>query len=197
MELVLATHNLHKIREFREMFKKIKTLDILSLVDFPDYQLPEETGKTFLENAKLKAEHASKVLNKFVLADDSGLVVPSLNGEPGVFSKRYAGENATCADNRKKLLQKMNHLNGVQRAAYFECCLALKGPSKEIKTVTGIVEGTISETEKGRHGFGYDSLFVKNDYEKTFAELDESVKNKISHRWKAFEKMKIYLESII
>ena len=196
MELVLATHNLHKIREIREMLKEIKHLDVISLLSFPEYQLPEETGDTFLENATLKAEHAAKALNKWVLADDSGLVVPSLEGKPGVTSKRYAKEDASDADNRKKLLKEMEGKNDLGRSAYFECCLVLAGPEGVKKSVTGTVEGAITQQEKGNNGFGYDSLFRKNDYDKTFAELDEQTKNRISHRRKAFDKLLPLLETL-
>lgn len=195
MEIVIASHNMHKIREFRDMFKSMKNIDLLSLINFPKYSLPEETGKTFAENALLKARHASSHLKKWVLADDSGLVVPMLKGEPGVFSSRYAGENATDIDNRQKLLQKMQHLTGLERAAYFECCLALCSPEGFEKTVTAVCEGMILDEERGRNGFGYDSLFQKHDYDKTFAELDEAVKNRISHRLKAFDKIAILIES--
>lgn len=189
MEIIIASHNVHKLREFREMFKSIKGLDILSLHQFPNYIPPEESGKTFLENATLKASHAASQLKKWVLADDSGLVVPCLNGAPGVLSRRYAGIDATDADNRKKLLREMSGLAEVSRSAYFECCLALYSPEGKEKVVTGICEGHILCEERGRNGFGYDSLFVKNDYDKTFAELDETLKNRISHRHKAFEKL--------
>ena len=103
MELVIATKNLHKLREYRVLLKKIEGLDILSLKDFPDYVPVEETGKTFEENAELKAKDAAKKLGKFVLADDSGLVIPALDGEPGIFSARYAGKDATDLENRKEL----------------------------------------------------------------------------------------------
>ena len=196
MELVLASHNLHKVREFREMLKPFKNIDALSLIDFPDYRLPEETGSTFAENALLKADHASKALNKWVLADDSGLVVPSLEGRPGVYSKRFAGEEATCGDNRLKLIQEMENFTDLQRSAYYECSLVLVGPEGFVKTTTGMVEGTIAIAEKGRNGFGYDPLFLKNDYDKTFAEIDETTKNKISHRRKAFEKLSVTLETL-
>ncbi|MFQ5444884.1 MAG: RdgB/HAM1 family non-canonical purine NTP pyrophosphatase [Waddliaceae bacterium] len=196
MDLVLATHNLHKIREIREMLKEIKHLDVLSLSSFPDYKLPEETGETFLENATLKAEHAAQALNKWVLADDSGLIVPVLDGQPGVVSKRYAKEDASDADNRKKLLKEMEGRNDLERSAYFECCLALASPEGIKKTVSGSVEGTITRHEKGRNGFGYDSVFRKNDYEKTLAELDEQTKNRISHRRKAFDKLLPVLETL-
>lgn len=196
MEIVIASHNVHKIREFREMLKSIKHFDVLSLLNFPQYSLPEETGKNFKENAVLKAEHAAKALNKWVLADDSGLVVPALNGEPGIYSRRYASDDATDAENRQKLLAKMKGLTGDSRGAYFECGLALAGPEGLKKYVSGTSEGIILEEERGRHGFGYDSLFVKTDYDKTFAEIDEATKNKISHRRKAFEKMSNTLETL-
>jgi XTP/dITP diphosphohydrolase len=196
MEIVLATANLHKVREFREMFKSLSHLDVISLVQFPHYTAPEETGADFKENAILKAEHAAKSLKRWVLADDSGLVVPALKGEPGVFSRRYAGETATDAENRKKLLQNMQHLEDVERSAYFECCLAIANEEGLKKCVTGLCEGTIIKEEKGRNGFGYDALFVKYDYEKSFAELEESTKNRISHRRKAFERLIPFLENL-
>lgn len=197
MDIVIASHNLHKIREFREMFKTLKrSHDLLSLLNFSSYRLPPETGNTLQENALIKARDAANTLNKWVLADDSGLVVPKLDGAPGVHSKRYAGENATDAENRQKLLTEMAHLTNLERAAYFECCLVLCGPDGQEKCVKGVCEGTIITEERGRNGFGYDSLFVKNDYEKTFAEMDESTKNRISHRHKAFEKLIITLETL-
>lgn len=196
MEIVLATSNSHKIREFKDMFKHFPHLELLSLHQFPHYQLPEEVGKTFQENAILKAEHAAKALNKWVLADDSGLVVPALKGEPGVFSSRYAGLDATDADNRKKLLKNMQHLEDLARSAYFECCLAIASPEGLKKCVIGNCEGYILEHERGRNGFGYDALFIKHDYDKTFAELDEGTKNRISHRRKAFERLTLFLENL-
>lgn len=196
MEIVIASHNLHKVREFREMLKTLKNLDVLSLVDFPDYKLPPETGSTFLENANIKAQHAAGTLNKWVLADDSGLVVPALGGQPGVYSQRYAGDDATDSENRQKLLKEMKNLEEENRHAYFECCLSLANPQGIVKTVTGTVEGRIALKEVGRNGFGYDPIFIKNDYTKTFAQLDEATKNKISHRRKAFEKMASKLESL-
>lgn len=196
MQLVLATHNLHKIREFREMLKPLKGFDILSLSNFPHYNLPEETGTTFEENAVLKAVDAAKALNLWVLADDSGLVVPALNGAPGVYSARYAGEDATDSENRQKLLEAMTKLSGEHRYAYFECVLALAGPDGVKKCVSGKVEGMIAPLEKGRNGFGYDPLFIKHDYDKTFAELTEDIKNKISHRRKALERLLPVLEGL-
>jgi XTP/dITP diphosphohydrolase len=196
MEILLASNNLHKIREFRDMFKSLTHLQLISLHPFSHYVAPEETGTTFRENAILKAEHAARQLNHWVLADDSGLVVPALQGEPGVRSKRYAGPDATDLENRQKLLQEMEELSGQARTAYFECCLAIANPTGIKKCVEGICEGHIIKEPRGRHGFGYDSLFVKNDYEKTFAELDDTIKNRISHRRKAFERLLNFLETL-
>ncbi len=196
MELVIASTNLHKIREFKEMFRGISSLDILSLRDFPEYVQCEETGKTLEENAILKAEHAAKALSRWVIADDSGLSVPALQGAPGVHSARYAGLKATDADNRKKLLTEMGSLQGEQRVAYFECCIALAGSHGLVKCVQGSCEGHISSHEKGGNGFGYDPLFIKTDYDKTFAELDEKTKNRISHRRKALDKILLVIEGL-
>jgi len=196
MEIVIASTNLHKVREFRDMFKLFKGLDILSLLNFPNYQPLQEEGKSFEEIAILKAEHAAKALNKLVLADDSGLVVPALRGSPGVFSRRYAGEDASDTENRKKLLQEMQKMSHLERSAYYECCLALAGPQGIVKCVKGICEGRIINEERGRNGFGYDSLFVKNDYDKTFAQINEATKNRISHRRKAVDKLVPILETM-
>lgn len=196
IELVIASKNVHKIREFKEILNNLKQFDLLSLLDFPNYTPPEETGKTFADNATLKAVHAAQFLNKLVIADDSGLVVPSLQGEPGVYSARYAGKNATDADNRKKLLSNMEDIEEEKRNAYFECCLAVASHQGLQKIVCAICEGRIIKKERGGGGFGYDPIFVKNDYNKTFAELGSSVKNKISHRRKALDKLLNYLESL-
>lgn len=196
MEIVIASTNLHKIREFRDILKVIPTIEVLSLMQFPDYVAPPETGKTFQDNANIKAEHAAKALGKWVLADDSGLVVPALNGLPGVNSRRYAGEDATDAENRKKLLDEMQHLMEMQRAAYYECCLSIASPEGLKKSVTGTCEGIILTEDRGNNGFGYDYLFIKEGYDKTFAEISESTKNRISHRRKAVEKLLATLEAL-
>lgn len=197
MKLVIASRNIHKIREFRAMLKKVIDLDILSLIDFPHYIPPPETGSSFEENAKAKAEHAAKTLNHWALADDSGIVVPALHGVPGIFSRRYAGENATDKENRLKLLKEMSHLQESARQAYFECWIALASPEGMKKIAKGISEGMIIEQERGSLGFGYDSIFVKHEYGKTFAELEEETKNRISHRRKALDKILPTLEAIL
>lgn len=196
MEILLATHNLHKIREFKEMLKSLSYFEVISLHQFPDYVSPEEKGVTFRENAILKAEDAAKKLGYWALADDSGLVVPALQGQPGVHSRRYAGPQATDADNRKKLLAAMSHLQQYERTAHFVCGLAVANPKGLQKYVEGFCEGFILEEPRGRNGFGYDPLFVKNEYDKSFAEIDESIKNRISHRRKAYERISTYLENL-
>lgn len=196
MELVIASHNLHKVREFRELLKRFKQIDVFSLLNFSSYALPLEEGETFEEIAVQKALHASKTLQKWVLADDSGLVVPALNGEPGIRSRRYASEDATDAENRKLLLEKMHDLKEGQRAAYFECCLVLAAPEGVKKIVTGTCEGEIIGEERGMSGFGYDMVFIKNGYKETFGQLKEVVKNQVSHRYKALEKLFPILETL-
>jgi XTP/dITP diphosphohydrolase len=197
MKLVLATRNIHKVRELKGMLKKSSfSLDILSLLDFPHYQSPEEEGSSFEENAVLKAEDAARALNLWALSDDSGLVVPVLGGRPGVHTARFAGKNASDKENRRKLLMEMEGIKGVNRHAYFECVLALAAPEGLKKTVRAVCEGMIANEEKGRNGFGYDSLFLKHEYSKTFAELEEEVKNLVSHRRKAFDKLLPFIEGL-
>lgn len=197
MDLVIATTNPHKVREIRSFLRGRLKLELYSLVDFPHYTQPAETGTTFRENAHLKATHAVKALQKWVLADDSGLVVPALQGEPGVYSARYAGPQATDKDNRKKLLEAMKNLDEGRRQAYLECSLVLLSPEGYEKSFSGIVEGTITQEERGGNGFGYDPLFLKYGYNLTLAELsNEELKNKISHRGKALQKLLVALEGI-
>lgn len=197
MQLVIASRNVHKIRELRAMLKAYKFLDVLSLLDFPHYIPLPETGKSFEENSSQKAVHAAKTLNRWALADDTGLVVPALQGAPGIYSARYAGEYATDRENRKKLLTEMKNIAEPDRQGYFECWIAIAAPQGELKKcVRGVCEGTILSEEKGGKGFGYDSLFVKYEYGKTFSELEETLKNRISHRRKALDKLHLFLESI-
>ncbi|HSW87248.1 MAG TPA: XTP/dITP diphosphatase [Rhabdochlamydiaceae bacterium] len=193
MEIVIASKNVHKMREIRAILKNVSNLDLFSLLDFPHYHPAPEVGTTFEENAVQKAQHAAHALQRWVLADDSGLVVPALSGAPGVYSARYAGEGATDKDNRHKLLREMNHLSDPNRQAYFECCLALASPEGLKKCVKGTCEGTITTEERGNRGFGYDPIFIKYEYSKTFAELEEDIKNRISHRRKALDKLLLTL----
>jgi len=196
IQLVIASQNVHKVREFRSMLKSYTEFDLLSLHDFPDYTPLAETGPSFEEIAITKAVHAAKTLQKWVIAEDSGLVVPALGGAPGIFSARYAGEQASDLDNRKKLLEELRHFLEDDRSAYYECCIALASPEGLEKCVRGTCEGKVAQAERGSNGFGYDPLFIKHEYNKTFAELDESVKNRISHRRKALDKLAGAFESL-
>ena len=195
MELVIASSNMHKVREFRSLLKPLG-FDILSLHDFPNYISPEETGSTFEENALLKSKNAAISFGKWCLSDDSGLIVPSLKGLPGVHSSRYAGKDATDLENRAKLLSNMKSFDDTDRDAYFECVITITSPEGLSKSFQGVCEGSITEEEKGRNGFSYDPVFRKHDYSKTFAELSEDIKSRISHRRKAFDKALLYLQSI-
>lgn len=196
MQLIIASRNIHKIRELRSMLKGYKNFDILSLLDFPNYQPLPENQSSLEANAAQKAVHAAQTLNQWAIADDTGLIVPALQGAPGVLSARYAGPQASDSDNRKKLLSAMKEIREGDRQAYFECWLAIASPDGLKKCVRGVSEGTIAEEEKGGKGFGYDRLFIKYEYGKTFAELEEAIKNRVSHRRKALDKLHLYLNSI-
>ena len=196
MQLLLATSNSGKAREYKAMLKEIKGLDIYTLRDFPKYISPEETGTTFKENAELKASSAAKELNMLTLADDSGLVVPALNGEPGVISARYAHDQATEVENKNKLIKKLDSLPEEKRYGYFECVISIAAPTGVKKSVSGVCEGQLITVPRGRNGFGYDSLFLKYDYRRTFAELEEDTKNRISHRRKAMDKIMTTLHQL-
>jgi len=196
MLLGIASSNPNKFREFKSLLSVCKGLELVSMRDYPNYIPPEETGTTFEENAIIKALDFAKHIKGYALADDSGLVVPALNGEPGVLSSRYAKPDATDAENRFKLKLALEKLNEKDRQAYFSCCLVLATPEGVKKIATGLCEGYLITEERGSHGFGYDQLFIKHDYGKTFAEIGDQVKNKISHRRKAFDKMLPYIENI-
>ncbi|MFZ4099700.1 MAG: RdgB/HAM1 family non-canonical purine NTP pyrophosphatase, partial [Chlamydiia bacterium] len=203
--LLLATTNLHKARELRALLRepRIKALlgevelDLLTPKDIPGYVVPDETGATFLENAILKAVNAAKAAQMPALADDSGLCIPALNGAPGVHSARYAGPDATDRESRRALLATMTGLHGEQRYGYYECALCLALPDGTYRTGTGTCQGEILSSDRGQGGFGYDALFLRHEYAKTFAEMDEALKNRISHRRKALERMVPHLRRLV
>jgi XTP/dITP diphosphohydrolase len=197
MEIVIASKNLHKIREIRAILKPEYPFDYLSLLDFPEYQPPEESGETFEDNAFIKATHAASILKRWVIADDSGLVVPALGNEPGVRSARYAGETASDKENRVKLVQALDPIPENERIGYYFCALAFASPDGIQMQVKGSCEGSLLLKARGSQGFGYDPLFLKYDYNKTFAEIDEETKNRISHRRKALDKLTPTLENLL
>ncbi|MDP1608297.1 MAG: RdgB/HAM1 family non-canonical purine NTP pyrophosphatase [Chlamydiales bacterium] len=194
-QLVIASQNMHKVREFRTMLKGLTHLDVRSLCDFPEYEPLPETGSSFEEIAIAKATHAANALQCLVLAEDSGLVIPALQGSPGIYSSRFAGEQASDLDNRKKILEEMRHLLDDDRSAYYESWVALASPEGLVKCARGTCEGKIAIAERGNSGFGYDCLFIKHEYNKTFGELTESIKNRVSHRRKALDKILPFLDS--
>lgn len=186
--LLIATKNSGKAEEFKALFKS-RGYEIKTLLDFPELEDVEETGTTFEENALLKAETISKVLNQLVIADDSGLRVNALGGMPGVYSARYAGEQKNDASNNAKLLADLGEEDSSDRSASFHCALAAAHPEKESLVVYGQVDGLIAEFPTGEHGFGYDPLFYIEDLGKTMAELSQEQKNNISHRANALAKL--------
>jgi XTP/dITP diphosphohydrolase len=195
MELLLATCNAHKAREFRELLGD--DFNVRDLSAFPDPKLPKETGCTFEENARLKALAVSQNQNHLVLADDSGLEVDALGGAPGIFSARYAAEHAGDDHNIDKLLRELEKIGAREiskRTARFRCVLALAHKGKILETCSGLVEGAIVGLPRGTSGFGYDPVFRPNGFDKTFGELPTSVKNEISHRARAVRALRTALE---
>ncbi|MBP5242130.1 MAG: XTP/dITP diphosphatase [Clostridia bacterium] len=183
--LVVATGNLHKLREISQIFPEYH---VISQKEAGFDAEVEETGKTFAENALIKAEAACKALKLPVIADDSGLCVQALNGAPGVYSARYSGEHGNDKANRDLLLK---NLKGVtDRAAYFESAIALARPNGEHITVNGRTYGQILTKEKGEGGFGYDCIFLSDDLKKSFGEATAEEKNAVSHRYRALMKLK-------
>ncbi|MDD3521172.1 MAG: XTP/dITP diphosphatase [Actinomycetota bacterium] len=186
MEIVIATKNKGKVKEINHFFKNID-INFKSLNDYP--QIPEiiENGNTFEENAIIKAKTTSEILNKPVIADDSGLQVDYLNGRPGIYSSRYSGIGATDKSNRLKLLGELESVKEpLKRTARFVCSMVLWESKKGLVFKTyGICEGTIGFKEKGEGGFGYDSIFIPSGFKKTMAQLTDDEKNSISHRGKA------------
>lgn len=193
MEIVLATRNSDKIREIKDALKGTG-FKFLTFSDFPSFPSPEEKGKTFRENALLKAEEVARFTGKIALSDDSGLEVDALGGAPGIYSSRFAGENVSYEDNNKKLLSLLKGIPEEKRGATFRCVIALAKPDKKRITVEGVCRGKIAEYPRGEDGFGYDPVFVPEGYSKTFAEISLEEKNRISHRAKALRKAREVLE---
>jgi XTP/dITP diphosphohydrolase len=187
-EIIIATKNAGKVKDFETLFSP-KGFKVKSLLDFPEIEDVEETGVTFAENATLKAEAISSALNKPVIADDSGLAIDALNGEPGVYSARYAGENKDDNANIEKVLQKLNDVPFEKRTARFHCALAIAVPGKRTEIVEGTCEGHILEEKRGKNGFGYDPIFFVEKWRCSMAELSKEQKNQISHRANALKKL--------
>ena len=200
VKLFLASSNPGKLREYRALAENAALSARLELALLPEFEtLPlfAENAPTFAENAAGKALHYSRFQEGMVFADDSGLVVPSLNGAPGVHSARYAGADAANSQRIEKLLREMRSKTGAERAAYFVCAIALARQGRALAVVTDRVDGEILEAPRGAGGFGYDPVFYLPALKKTFAELSEEEKNQYSHRGKAFRKLLAALPSML
>lgn len=193
-ELIVATRNPHKKREIRALFGHSKRWRLIFLDRYPRLPLPKETGKTFDENALLKARAIARYTGKPAIADDSGLEVFALRGRPGVRSARFAGSKATDEENNQKLLRLLNTFPPARRKARYQCSLAFVRPGHKPVLFRGKLSGWIGFVPKGRHGFGYDPLFFLPRYGKSVAQLSPTLKNHISHRSRAFQKFKRYLK---
>ncbi len=189
--LILATRNAHKTAEIRAMVGD--RFEVLDATAFPDFPEIEETGTTFLENARLKAEGISRCVEGWVLSDDSGLEVDALEGAPGVWSSSFGGEEGNHAKNNARLLAEM--AGKTHRSARFRCTMVLARDGAEQANFSGTVEGRIIDAMRGERGFGYDPMFIPAGHEQTFAELGDSVKNTLSHRARALAQVSEFLKS--
>jgi len=194
--LLLATRNAHKAREIQEILGP--EFELRDLMAYPEIPEIVESGKSFEENAKLKAIAVSKELPALVIADDSGLEVEALGGAPGIYSARYVGKNATDEQNVKKLLSELTRAGAKthQRKARFRCVIALARAGKLLDIFNGAVEGTLADYPRGSRGFGYDPIFAPQGFEQTFAELPAEVKNRISHRAEAIRALAAKLAAL-
>ena len=199
MYIVVATCNQDKLKEILTFLEDLSSLDVdvLSLSQFPEIKKIDEDGLTLEENAKKKAEITAGVTKLLSIADDTGLEVDYLNGQPGVLSARFAGTGCNYSDNNKKLLSLLEGIPFEKRTARFRCVVAISQPGKDTIITEGKIEGHIATEEFGNYGFGYDPVFIPINHDKTFAELETTLKNEISHRAEAFTKAKAVLLEII
>ncbi|HME89080.1 MAG TPA: RdgB/HAM1 family non-canonical purine NTP pyrophosphatase [Chthoniobacterales bacterium] len=201
MNLLLATRNPHKTREFREILGT--DLELIDLTRFREIAMPKETGRTFQKNAIRKAVRVSKDRqlqdqHLLVIADDSGLEVDALGGAPGIYSARYVGKDATDQENIDRLLSELRTrtVPADKRSARFRCVIALARGGQLLNTFEGVVEGKIVDPPRGAGGFGYDPVFQPNGFEQTFAEMPPELKDRISHRAKAIAALQKTLRDI-
>ncbi len=197
IDIVAASGNKYKIQEIKDILKDLP-VNILSKNDVGLGNLETDEDKDTLEgNALKKAVEISRKIDSVVIADDTGLFVDKLDGRPGVYSSRYAGENSTYEENNKKLLEELKDLPQSERTAKFKTVIAIVLRDGSYKTVLGECLGSIGLEPKGENGFGYDPLFIVDGYNKTFAELGDEIKNKISHRADALKKLKNQLKVML
>lgn len=187
MKLVVATHNLHKVDEMLPHFAD-SPYELVTLSDIGFNDEIDEFGSSFRMNSLIKAQAVREKTQHAVFSDDSGIVVPALGGEPGIYSARYSGENATDASNRAKLLSQLAEKGIESPAAYFVCVVSFISDKLQFQ-VEDRCYGKIAAEESGVNGFGYDPVFISDEYGKTMAELPSEIKNKISHRGRALTKL--------
>lgn len=195
-KIIIATGNKGKAKEFESMFAPLG-YQVLTLHDLEGAVDVEETGSTFEENAILKAESLCEQFQTMVIADDSGLMIDALDGRPGVYSARYAGEEKSDDANMTKVLEELKDVPKEQRTARFYCALAVARPGEETVTVSGTVEGYIQSERQGEYGFGYDPIFYVPSLKKTMAQLRPEEKNAISHRANALATLKTTLHKLL
>ncbi|MFE8696928.1 XTP/dITP diphosphatase [Cytobacillus sp. FJAT-53684] len=195
-EVIIATKNQGKAKEFTRMFQPLG-FEVKTLLDFPEIKDVEETGTTFEENAILKAETIARLLDRMVIADDSGLAIDALEGRPGIYSARYAGEEKSDEANMNKVLEELTDVPDNERKARFFCALAVASPGKETFIVSGTCEGLILREKRGSYGFGYDPIFFAIEKGKAMAELTPEEKAQISHRANALRKLESELPSLL
>ena len=195
MKLIIATHNNDKEKELKSVLDDFP-VEVMSLDQFPEIGEIEETGSTLYENAKLKAVTVNKITNMPCLGDDTGLEVDVLNGAPGVYSSRYAGENVSYENNVTKLLRELRSTPSDKRTARFRTIIFYTDGDRELYT-QGEIQGVITENPRGTNGFGYDPVFYIPEVKKTMAELTSAEKNKLSHRGQAMRKFRKLLLDFI
>ncbi|MBD1399194.1 XTP/dITP diphosphatase [Pelobacter sp. M08fum] len=196
MKLLVATGNEGKLRELVQLLAPLD-LDVMGLDQLDNPPVVAEDGATFADNARKKALTLARFSGCLTLADDSGLCVDVMDGAPGVFSARYAGEQGDDKANNARLVRELGDIPLNQRKAHFHCCIALAWPDGRCETVEGRVDGLIIDQQRGSHGFGYDPLFLVPEYGKTMAELPADIKNRISHRGRALQKIVPLLKTIV
>jgi XTP/dITP diphosphohydrolase len=195
LKVIIATKNAGKAKEFVKMFEPYN-IEVKTLLDFPEFAEIEETGETFEENAILKAETVCAQLGIMAIADDSGIMVDTLDGRPGIYSARFAGVEKDDEANNDKLLEELKNVPEDERTARYYCALAFASPNHRTITVHDTCEGVILSERRGTNGFGYDPLFYLPERGKAMAEITAQEKNEISHRAKALRKLEKYLSQV-
>ena len=192
LEIVIATNNPNKVEEYRQMFASISNIKLFSLKDENIHIEIEENGKTFKENSLIKAESISKLTNKFILADDSGLEIEALDNFPGIYSARFM-EGRPYKEKWAAIFEMLK--NKENKNAQFHCAITFITPAKEKYVFEGIEKGYITEKIEGENGFGYDPIFFSNSLNKTFGNATEEEKNAVSHRGKAFSQLLEFIKN--